>query len=598
MQFKNDGIRPEGVIFSDLGNLCRPAENITSSRVKNKWTSVPYETSTVSGTMLSAFSTMTPEPVTLEPNLTGWYKIYVCMLNHRNENMAFLRLTKDEAQSTLRPCGVGHRIWWGWENLEESFWKCADMTGQSVEICRRSGISVPGCQVAWIRFVPMTEEEIAQWQYDEVRTDTKRLFATHDMFSSVAVEGSITTKDWLSVIENVKHSDVEILSLDTVYFPEEYDPAKGEEYAFYTPEREELYYELLKKRKELYRELVEAGHRNGLKIYSGRRMGLKIGGAFPYDGEDFETEFGQAHMDLRCKNRDGAWVESISMAYPEAQEQVVKEIRQLPELGIDGILLIFTRGVFLLFEEPFVERFREKYPGVNPCELPLEDERVMEVHCEIMTGLMRKIRRAVDDECERLGREPIAIHTHVGRSLRSNRMIGLDVETWARENLIQGFTAYPMSIEERLEGVMQEAHPERIDLEKYTQKSRESFHKIVHREIEGHEMRHVELPFVKEYVEMAKKYGVRAYFDIMYRDNPAEQYCKDALEVIEQGAEYLSLWDVDCRAMRRSQWVAASRLGHLEELKQGTLIQNPSTIYRILSIDGKNISTYHPSWIG
>lgn len=599
MNFKNDGIVPEGIIFSDLGAMCEPAENITTRRVKDKWESIPYETATISGTMLSAFKTMAPKPVTLNPELTGWYKIFVSLMNNKSSNMAFLRLTDDEAQTSICPSGVEHRIWWQWENFEETFWKCADMTGQSVEICRRNAACVVGCHIAWIRFVPMTEAEVEQWKYEQERTDTKRLFATHDMFSAVAVEGHKTKEDWLSVIEGIKYSDVECLALDTVIFPDDYvDEAKDENYAFFTEDRKELYYELIKKHEDLYVDLVKAGQRNGLKMYAGRRMGVKIGGAFPYDGEDFGVEYGQAHMHLRCKNRNGVWVDSISMAYPEVQEHVVKELLELPKLGVDGIFIIFTRGVFMLFEEPFIERFKQKYPDVNPCELPLDDERVMDIHCEIMTELMRKIRKAVDEECERLGRGPIAIHTHVGRSLKSNRMIGLDIEQWAKEKLIQGFTAYPMSIYERLDGVMKDDNPELIDLEKYTKKSREEFHKIVHREVEGPDARHIELEYVKEYVEMAKKYDVKPYFDVMFRDNPAEKYCEDALRLIEQGAEYFGLWDCDYRMVRRSQWGAASRLGHIEELKNGTLIQNPSTVYRILSIDGKNISTYHPSWIG
>ncbi len=598
MQIINDGRTPEGIIFSDLAALCQPAEHISTEFLCDKWTSVSYETAAVSGTMLSAFATAAPETVSLQPGLTGWYKIYVGMIDNP-ANRAYLRLTDDPAQSVIVPSNeTVPWTWWKWERFQECFWKCADMTGQSVEISRRTGLTTVGCYIGWFRFIPMSEEEVQEWIKEEHRKDTKRLFATCDMYSVVATQAPQTHEEWRSIIENMKHSDVDIFSLDEDIVPDDYVNTKfGPKYSFLSDATRELELAMLKKDRALYDYLIDAGHESGLKMYLSKRMGAKAGSSFPYDSELPGREFGKAHPELRCKNRDGAWVDALSLAYPQVQEHVISSFERMAELDCDGVTLVYTRGIpYVLFEEPVLERFQEKYPGVNPCELPLADERVHGLHCEIMTEFMRELHSRIEEACKRLGRRPLAIHAYVGSSLQENRLFGLDVETWAKEGLIDSISVYPLAIQERLEGLMQEDHPELIDLEKYHKASRESFHKIIHRDVEY--LWHIKPEAAKEYVEMGKKYGVKVYVDLLDRLRKSEDYVADALELMEQGVENFSLWDCDIRAEVKAEWETASRLGHIEELKSGRFTHNAAHLYRILQIGGKSIELYNPTWMG
>ena len=600
MNFSNDGKIPEGIIFSDLGNLCKPACNISDRRVIDKWESVPYETAVISGTMLSAFQTASPAPVTLSPELKGWYRIYVSLMDNPEDNRVFLRLTGDGAQSKLRPGGYNyHKVWWKWEDFEECFWKCADMTGQSVEIARRTGEGLLGCQIAWFRFVPMSDEEVEEYKQDAKRSDTKRIFATHDMFSLSVTEAPETFEEWKLLFESMKHTDVEILSLDERIIPDGYRSSADEpDHAFYSDLRKALYFHSLKKTKQLFTDLIKTGRENGIKMYLSKRMGASLGGAFPYDDEDVNTKFMTDNTHLRCKDRDGTWIDSLSLAYPAVQEYVISSFENMAELGCDGVTLIYIRGIpFVLFEEPVIERFNKKYPGVNCCELPLSDERVRSIHCELMNEFMCRLKNALDEKCKSIGRAPLKIHAYVGSSLDDNRLYGIDVETWAKEGIIDSFSAYPIRITERLDGVFRDDNPELIDLEKYTRKTREKYAKTIHRDVE-YEPGHIELEFVEEYVNMAKKYGIKAYFELLPRLKTVESYEEDALLMLERGAENFSLWDCDFRSEIKSQWNAASRLGHLDDIKNGKLDKYPTTMYRILSINGKNISLYNPTWIG
>jgi len=606
MIIKNDGKTPEGVIFSDLGNLCQPSCNIGTEDVLDQWVAWDYETAAVSGTMLTAMSISAPKPVVLHPNLQGWYKIYVSLMDNP-DNRVFLRLTGDAVQDVIRPGAETFGMtMWKWERLQECLWKCADMTGQSVEIARRAGMGTAPCQIAWLRFVPMTEEEIAHWKREEERKDTKRIFATMDMYGTPVAYGANTHNEYHTIIERMRHSDVKIYSLEVSGFGEEHDSVKGPDFAFSSDMSRFVYHKMLGKTGELYESMIQYGHACGLEIYLGRRMGARLGCVAPHDGQNRNTAFGRANQHLRCKDRDGAWIDAMSFAYKAVQDEAIEAFTKYVELGCDGITLIYSRGIpYVLFEEPVQERFKQKYPDVNPCEVPLADPRIYEIHCEVMTEFMRRLKTALNARRAELGMAPVKIHAVVGSSLLDNKHIGLDVETWAKEGLVDSISATPLRITERVEGLMQEAHPDLIDLEKYTKAVRESFRKIIHRDVEGDmldgtwkPLATIELEHVAEYVRVDKTYGIDVYFDILDRQKPSEVYIKNALDLIAHGGEKFSLWDCDVRAEIMTEWETASRLGHIEELKAGTFAQNPSTLYRMLSIRGKNISLYNPAWMG
>jgi len=596
IQHKNDGILPEGIILSDLAEACINKEVLSTARRTDKWETISYETATISGTMLSAFELASPQPAKIKVNLSGWHKIYVSLMGNPQNNRSFLKLTGDKALSAFTTDYVDiHRVMWKWESFEESFWKCADLTGQDIEIVKRNGTCLVGSHVAWFRFVPMTEEEVQEWKAEDARTDTKRIFATTDMFSVHVFEAPVTLNDWLIRIENLKHSDVEILTLDRDQNFEHYVDPHSENASFLNEERKALSYLYPAHSKDAtFTALINYAHEIGIKAYISRRMGLPNDAPFPYDQEAYGIPFSKEHPEYRCINRDGVPTDVLSFAYPEVQQYVIDQFVDFAKLDCDGITLIYTRGIpYVLFEKPVLDAFAQRYPGLDPRELPLADPRIQRVHCTIMTEFMRKLRFAMDGACIKLGRRKMAIHAYVGTSLSDNRMFGLDVETWARERLIDSISAYPLKIRERLEDVMQKSHPDRIDLAAYSKKQREGYHKILHRYVEY--AQHIELEHVREYVALSKQYPVKVYFDLL-REMSNEDCERLSAALCENGAERFSLWDIDSVSTIKSQWAASSRLGHLEDIRKGQLVKEPSTVYRILFIGGKNIGAYNPAW--
>ena len=164
------------VVLSDLGRLCTPQEHIAPVREIGKWCATPYETNAYSGTMLVAAMESCVKPVTLDPQLTGWYRIFVGLQNDGEQRMENLNLALSDdhvpmhfTNSALTPIYARHAV-------QETYWRAADLTGLTIEISSYA-VQLGVMGLAWFRFVPMDEAEVAAFQRDQARTDTKRIYA-------------------------------------------------------------------------------------------------------------------------------------------------------------------------------------------------------------------------------------------------------------------------------------------------------------------------------------------------------------------------------------------------------------------------------------
>ncbi len=117
---------------------------------------------------------------------------------------------------------------------------------------------------------------------------------------------------------------------------------------------------------------------------------------------------------LRC-----AWTR-LDFAIPEVREHIFAIIEEVAEnFNVDLIGMEFFKYW------PF---FRESLDGD-----PVEPE-----HVEIMNDLLRSIRRMADDVASRRGR-PLLLAAHTPFSLEDCVHVGVDLETWLQEGLIDQF---------------------------------------------------------------------------------------------------------------------------------------------------------------
>ena len=130
----------------------------------------------------------------------------------------------------------------------------------------------------------------------------------------------------------------------------------------------------------------------------------------------------QAHPDWALKTNwwpHGLW----NFAVPAVREYTVKALREVAEMyNFDGLQIDFARHV--------------------PC-LPIGRQWELRHH---VTELMRMARR-MTLEVEKDRERPLLVAAKVPRSLEGCRVDGLDVQTWAEENLVDIFTLGSRSVD-------------------------------------------------------------------------------------------------------------------------------------------------------
>lgn len=600
------------VIITDLGSLCEPQNRISTSRIKDKWCVYPYETAEYRGTMLISLGKGTPEELMLRPELRGWYRIYVGLYSIPYDSSEIsLKLSGDEAYDRLAACldrTFAEHI------VEDVFWRCADMTGQEIRIAKLLAEGhTKNAMLAWVRFVPMSDAEVNAHKVFWGQEKDKRLYATNDMHCMLCWYDMGAENAWKSVVQGYADSDVEWLAIEDLSHSdgeitdcdvEEFAFSRSIDKAFYKGWREHF-------SKEVLREVVEYGHRLGLKMCISSRVAFWCS-EFPGDRSYFDQRFATEHPEYRCVDRDGDVTEYLSFLYPEVQDYVIENLAEDALLGCDALQPLFSRGwPYILFEEPFLVLFQERY-GLDARELPLDDERIITLKCEIMTGFVRRLRERIDAVCREAGQKKrVELHAKVLFSIYDCRLVGLDPEAWAREGLVDRIVSDERRIREILPAeVFTDSSRERISIEKYRELARGAekslvrydYDRIFEPEVDSKGVLRgpaSQRERIAEFMELEKKYGMKAVIEIMPRNLKPEQIKEKALEIYEAGGEHIGLWDTYGRVSRRAEWSMWSRIGHKDELAgfdwgEGSLYKP----VRLLTIGGRNVRSYRPIWGG
>ena len=597
--------------FSYLDQIFEPKSSLSPDSLVDKWRIVPYEAENWSGNLLSASSECSPEDISFNPNLTGWYKIYVGLLL---PGVISMKLSSD-------PAFLANATSLTFENpefnngrgvfLEESLWRCADMTGESIVLSNRKIRETHQSRITNIRFVPMTQEEVAEYLQEEARTDTKRIYATDDIHNRLYYNNQDCLEDWAPVVLKYQHSDVEWISMEKPRFltPDKIHMDMVENYAFPRKGDKNVLVQCAKfDLNEVLRYLVELGHDKGYKMSVAMRLGA-WGIGFPFDQIFYDdNSFVHEHPEFRCVDRNGDAFSALSYAYPEVQQFMIDHLVNAAATGCDAVTLIAHRGIpYVSFEEPVVKRFYEKY-GEYPYDLPIDEPRLHGVHCEFLTEFARKLRKALDDK---YGKNKVAIHLRSLFSVFDTDYVGINPEEWAKEGLIDTIICYPQRYYENYSGdIWQEGKEYRIDISKYTEY-------VIHNgrntnthtgDIVGFQPAYTnyrgelcgpttQAERIAQWMKLEKEYGVKIYIDFMGRFFANENYKQQVLDLYENGAERVSMWDSYGRAPRTAMWNIAAKCGHKEELAAMDA-KADYQVYWIRRLAGFDVSRYDPFWGG
>jgi hypothetical protein len=167
--------------------------------------------------------------------------------------------------------------------------------------------------------------------------------------------------------------------------------------------------------------MVEFGHANGIEIFWDMRMNdthdAMIGGYGPYLRPRFKLD--HPEFLVGCAEKPppyGPW-SSVNYAEPEVRDLAYRFFEEVcSKFDVDGIELDFLRHACFF-------------------KSVAEGGRASQAELDMMTDLVRRTREMTEREGLRRGR-PILIAIRVPDSVEYCRAIGLDVERWLSEGLV------------------------------------------------------------------------------------------------------------------------------------------------------------------
>ena len=576
----------DGVLISDL-STCEPKSAISSRRKKNCWYTVAYETRDgIKGVMLGKGELMSPPDVSLPLAAKGWHAIYLGV--HRgnikigppfSDPFALkVKLSDERPFDTVRPSVVdtpalNTSVPGSDYSIEEFFWKASDLDGQDLVLSYPRVDDLTMAQLAFVRLVPMTDEEVEEYRRAAGSPSTKVLAAELDGHSGGSFfDGVRTVEDLLERYEPLRDTDVGKLFLGTggaaagsMFYPTKVGEMYGAgEEAFYTDLGRRIVESLrgfVSQGIDPVKVRVEHVQSMGIEVYLGFRMGT-MADAPPSHVES--VPFWRDHPEFRCRDREGNSIIRLSMAYPEVRKFYVDLFLELADYGVEGVQLINTRRPpFVLFEPPVIEDFKKEY-GVDPRDLPVDpdgqgrlqgattgldyphDERLERHWANYVTTFMRELREALDTRRRPDGGR-LGIVANVLRDAAYNRAGALDLETWTRERLVDILVATPSG-----------SQP-------------------------------VDYDYFRKVTE-----GTSCVFypDVLPLHKPGRDYVKAAREAYAEGAAGLAFWDSDRRTITKSQWNTVRRLGHRDDLDRMAAEPADYRMHEIKLIEGWNLSEF------
>jgi hypothetical protein len=271
-------------------------------------------------------------------------------------------------------------------------------------------------------------------------------------------------------------------------------------------------------------EIIGIAHDFDLKIYgSMRMMGPYLPPAHHMPGTLYDR-----HPEFRCRDKDGNPVPHLSLAYPAVRARYVSILKEMAEMGMDGVHVLFNRSwPWVLYEDITVREFQVKF-GRDPRTLAADNPEWLAHRASYVTQYLREIRAAADEVGQRQGRR-VETAYHVLDNMENCLFYGLDVRTWIEEKLVD--ILIPTSLH------FTDAHSSK----------------------DGQEIR----PFV----DLARETNCKIYPDYLPRRALPESFIPMAAEEYEAGADGLCFWDTQSLTVRSSEFAVRRELGHREELK-------------------------------
>ena len=181
---------------------------------------------------------------------------------------------------------------------------------------------------------------------------------------------------------------------------------------------------------------VECAHDVGMKIHFYQRPG------FFYTSRSHAVPFYRDNPQWHLRHKDGTpLLGRLSIVYPEVRNYLNEILKESLKHHPDGINLCFVRGAPLVaYEQRAVEEFEAQYHA-DPRKLKKDDERFLDFRCDCTTRFVGEVRSMLDKEGKKRRRK-FELSVLVFGDKETNRFVGLDPETWARQSLVDIINPY------------------------------------------------------------------------------------------------------------------------------------------------------------
>ena len=230
-----------------------------------------------------------------------------------------------------------------------------------------------------------------------------------------------------------------------------------------------------------------------------------------------------------------------------------------------------------------IDRFKALYPDVDPLRLPMTDERLKTVWCEFMTGFMRRLRERTDAY---FGRH-IELNAITAYSIEAARRVGLDLEVWAKEGLVDSISQGDTEMLEELDGCL--ADDGLIDLEKYSKVIEDR--PIV---VRNHGKFEKSCLCTGDFLKLEEQYGVKVFHMLPWVEvHDADTYRALVAKMEALGAKRFLSYNTNHIVCTLPEFHIVSHIGN--DFGVDVTLQK---YYRTLSLDNSDISQFNPNWRG
>ena len=549
------------IYIADL-DRCQPQTSISDNPRRHAWHALPYETADLSGHLLSAGEETAAPEVAVGLELKGWHRIYIGVYPEQRGIAAVeVRLSDD-------PCFTHLNMGAEWapssphgHSVYELWWKEADLTGQELflrQVCTPTGnsdeaaaVSCQRTKVAYIKLVPLSEEETAVLEAERECSETRTLFAHNDAHGYLFLYGTPTEAAVRNEIEPYRHTDFSRLYWECgagdlmFYLGQAGRLPAADGIEDFERRGDRLHAETWRTFRE--RQLdplvvaLNAAHEMGLSFHASYRP---AGFFYPSPLEQWNA--GSLYFtrpDLRMVGKDGRMAPRVSYAFADTRRFVIDMLLEVAQHPIDGVCILYNRRPPLVdYEAPLVDGFKAAY-GEDPRQLADDDPRWLAYRGRALTEFHRELREALDDLAREQGRERITVSACV-LNREENLQNGLDLKRWVEEALVDTLIPY-------------------TDVP----------------DLDSTAMAWEEEAAVRHFVDLVEGTECQLALNVMPRHMSPEAFRRKAASLYAQGVENLFFWDSagpSGRANFSASWNALRRLGHRGEIAEWLRQGEPS----------------------